>query len=161
MSFTVEERYSIFWHDREVKFRCFYCGEPASTLDHQPPKSRVSDYESLRLRHETYVKVPCCEECNALLGAALTVDLIEREMLAKSRLDERYGRLVEIREWTDREIRDKGFVGGLRATVKSFKAKQEWVRRRLDYAGGINAWIDRLSGLSFEPEQMLSKLDED
>ena len=39
--------YAVFRHDSENPWTCFYCGEPASTLDHQPPISRVSDYRAV------------------------------------------------------------------------------------------------------------------
>lgn len=83
-----ESRYKLV-RDVANPFDCFYCGEMASSIDHVPPISRVSDYESFGLDEEVYIKVPCCRECNGLLGSSLQESVEDRiehskDLLAKS-----------------------------------------------------------------------------
>ncbi len=132
--------YTIFRHDPESPFACFYCGESASTLDHQPPVSRIYDYRAMGLRHECYVKVPACEECNNLLGATLTLDLLEREMVLRRKLEERYRRALEMPPWARGELRQ--LRGRLRQHVENHQRRRDWIQRRLDYSRGINAFLE-------------------
>lgn len=62
---------------KEIKIRynhrvvCFYCGQVATGVDHQPPISKIEEYESIcasQNRTAHLLKVSCCGECNRLLG---------------------------------------------------------------------------------------------
>lgn len=141
MRHPAEVQYKMFRHDQDNPFVCFYCGEPASTMDHQPPISRVYDYRAMGLQYECYVKVPCCEQCNSLLGATLTLDLIERQAVLKRRLEDKYHRVLDTPPWKPGEPRAK-LVGRLREHVENHRKRREWIQARLDYAGGINAYLD-------------------
>ena len=47
---------------------CFYCGEPASTIDHVPPKS--IRFTLIGLGAQTiypFYELDCCRECNSAL----------------------------------------------------------------------------------------------
>jgi len=138
-----EDLYTRIVHDENDRWACFYCGEPATTMDHQPPISRVDDYRAIGLRREVYVKVNCCKECNSLLGDHLTDTLIERELLAKRSLEKRYLNLVRQPEWTNKEIRRLAPRGGLREYIKNAQEAQERLFNRLDYSGGINSYIEK------------------
>lgn len=52
---------------------CHYCGQRANTFDHVPPL-RYAD-----LSKDPFLKVPCCSQCNMILGDSLTLDLEERK----------------------------------------------------------------------------------
>lgn len=136
-----EDWYRPFWPKRtESYFQCFYCGDPADTMDHQPPISRINGYRQLGLMHEFYVKVPCCRECNSLLGNTLTEDLIERDLLAKEKITKKYKRDLALPLWDENEVNELG--RNLREGIKNTRLRKEWIEERLDYSGGINSWLE-------------------
>ena len=81
---------------------CYYCGLPATSKDHAVPRALLralaDDPDALRHimwnRRET---VPCCRECNCLLGASVQNTLEERKAFLKERLRRRYAVLVNTR----------------------------------------------------------------
>ena len=87
---TYEIRYQTYTFGEGKKPKCFYCGAPATCLDHSPPLSRVSDYEALKMTIPEYLKVPCCGECNLLLGDSLQDNLQSRHEHLKALLTARY-----------------------------------------------------------------------
>lgn len=111
-------------------------------MDHQPPISQVDAYRALSLQYEFYVKVPCCRECNNLLGDSLTDDLIDREREVKAKLEARYKNHLRVGEWEDSEIDELG--PNLRSTVREAKLQFDRTMARLDYAGGVNAWLEKV-----------------
>lgn len=136
-----EPRYRRFGGERDPNgwLRCFYCGAPADTFDHQPPLSRVHDYEALSLANEVYVKVPCCRECNTLLGASLNECLIGRERQVKKLLMHKYRRALKTPDWPEIDVKKLG--KNMRSSVKAALEVRDAVELRLDYSGGVNAWI--------------------
>jgi 5-methylcytosine-specific restriction endonuclease McrA len=122
-------------------FKCFYCGDPADEIDHQPPVTRVADYRTLGLDHEMYITVPCCRECNQLLSDALTADLLEREVLLKNKLAKKYRRLLDSRTWTDQDIADAELRGSLKKLVKGHAKVKDRIELRIDYADGVRAFL--------------------
>lgn len=134
--------YTLMRHDPENPFSCFYCGEPASGVDHQPPISRVSDYQSIQLKREIYLKVPCCEECNNLVGEELTIDLLERERFVKHKLDKKYRKLADSPYWTEKELAQ--LKGRLKEHIENHVNRLEWLERRINYSGGVQWYADSL-----------------
>lgn len=122
------------WHP------CFYCGEPADTIDHCPPLSKVDAYRALRLANEMYLRVPCCRECNSLLGDSLQDDILQRERDCKARLARKYYRVLKLAEWTPEELAEMG--PGLRKMIAGMGKIRTSVEARLEYAGGVNVWLD-------------------
>lgn len=140
---SYEELYSPFWPERTASYlQCFYCGDPAETMDHQPPISQVDAYRTLGLQYEFYVKVPCCRECNGLLGDSLTDDLIDREREVKAKLEARYKNQLRFGSWEDADIDSLG--PNLQSAVREGKRQFDRTMARLDYAGGINAWLGKV-----------------
>lgn len=136
-----EDRYRVFYHDPENRFSCFYCGSRNEiTMDHQPPISRVYDYEALRLRESDFVKVPCCRECNSLLGNELTETLFERKSLLDKKLAAKYRRALKTPYWSGDEVGQLGRF--LRDIVESASDRAEWVLSRMEYTTGIQAYAD-------------------
>lgn len=107
---------------------CFYCGMPADTFDHHPPLSRVDDYRSLGLRYERFVKVPCCRECNTLLGDSMTNSLLGREQLVKSLLRKKYKRFLTDADWRQTELDALG--KNMRSKVKTALEKRDEIEAR-------------------------------
>ncbi len=94
---------------------CYYCGMPASAVDHVIPQSllrmydRIADpeiYDALVRRRR--LTVPCCHECNCLLGATIQKTIQKRKQYLKERLRRRYKKLLSMPDWTDSEIEEMG-----------------------------------------------------
>lgn len=122
--------------------RCFYCGEPADALDHCPPLSRVSDYRSLGLAHERYWIVPCCGECNNLLGKTLQPSLGRRHDVCKRLLYAKLHRKLDVPEWTEEELED--FGPRLRHEVEAAQRVALRADARLAYDQGLDLWLRSL-----------------
>ncbi len=94
---------------------CYYCGMPADTIDHAVPQSilrmidRIADpdiYRRMILRRR--LTVPCCNECNSVIGPKYQKSLEERKKFLKSKLKRRYKKLLAMPDWTEREISEMG-----------------------------------------------------
>jgi hypothetical protein len=85
---------------------CYYCGEPATHEDHAYPLVALasiyglSDLPSPRL----LVVLPACAECNGILADKVFPTLLRRKTHLKTRLRERYKRLLDIPLWGDAEL---------------------------------------------------------
>lgn len=135
--------YEFFRHDPDKPFTCFYCGQPADTVDHVPPLSRVNDYRSLKLEREIYVKVACCGECNTLLGNSLQESIVEREDHLKELLADKYKRLTKCLNWTKEALDEAEMTGSLRRYCKQEHEKKQWIIGRLRYYNGVRAFLEK------------------
>lgn len=119
--------------------RCYYCGEPAGTVDHVVPQSML---EKLRIlgddatsaimaRHGRRMTVPACLECNVLLGPKYFSTLEQRKLYLKKRLRLRYKRILSMPEWSDRELSQLG--PRLQEYVIHSIGRQQIIRRRVSY----------------------------
>jgi hypothetical protein len=136
-----EERYHLVTGEREPMFwRCVYCGLPAESKDHVPPITRVSDYESLGLAIELYIKVPCCLECNNLLGAELQDSFFQRAEVLKDKLARKYRRHLNNVDWDDEELEELGPT--LKSKVLEGKVKSQRVLARIEYYAGVDLVMD-------------------
>lgn len=149
-----EDWYRVYWPRRTAPYiQCFYCGIPADTQDHQPPISKFQEYRDLCLEHGFFVKVPCCRECNSLLGDTPTESLIDRDMLAKNLLMNRYRKTLEVGDWDAEEIMELG--ANLRSTVLKGYRQAQFVEERLDWSHGINSWVE---DIEFHEEKRAGEL---
>ena len=139
-----EGRYNIFWHNEETPYTCFYCGSRNGvTLDHQPPISRVSDYEALNLKHEMYLKVPCCRLCNGLLGSKLSESLYERKQQLNNLIRKHYKKCLKTPVWEDDELDELGH--NLKQYTLAALVKVSIATEICDYYDGINAFTEYLT----------------
>jgi len=116
---------------------CVYCGDPADTIDHVPPISRVDDYRALFRGRETFLLVKCCKPCNTMLANELQADIFERIDAVKYRLKRKIRRDDYALQWSQDEIAQLG--KNLRSKVVSSMKKIESTQRRIDYRGGYRA----------------------
>jgi hypothetical protein len=88
---------------REIRIRyqnqivCFYCGFPASGVDHQPPLSRIDEYIKVRKAKKRPIhllKVSCCGECNRLLGNSVFSSFEAKLENLRRRLKKKYARIT-------------------------------------------------------------------
>jgi hypothetical protein len=90
------------------RFRCFYCGQPAGTIDHQPPLDVIASLLTSEMSFEC-VKVPCCHSCNSHLGSFPSITLSERFEELKNRLRRKYRTELRLQgQWTIDEIMELG-----------------------------------------------------
>jgi len=94
--------------EQQDKWKCFYCGQPAGTIDHQPPLSVIGDFLTSSWGFEC-VQVPSCMSCNAILSNFASTTLSERFMELKQRLRKRYKDELDLSDkWTIEEILELG-----------------------------------------------------
>lgn len=117
--------------------RCYYCGDPAGTLDHARPQSldrvlRSMDEETRALvvsRQPRRDQVPACRDCNCMLGRKWFSTLEERRAYVKEHLRAKHYRLLHSPPWTQEEIDDLGPT--LKTTVVSQQRKKRRIEQRL------------------------------
>jgi len=118
-------------------WECMYCGQPADTLDHVPPVSRISDYEALRLDRERYFLVRSCADCNVVLGNSLQETILQRAEYLKDRLEQKHRNKLKAQEWDEEELQELG--PRLRSSVRAQIRTATRIRARIDYYAGIDA----------------------
>ena len=77
---------------------CYYCGLPATCIDHVVPLSLINSLEDadlleIMLNRRRRLTVDACHECNALLGGRYFPLLSERVAYVKKRLAKRHDAL--------------------------------------------------------------------
>lgn len=118
--------------------RCYYCGELADTVDHVVPQSYIKKLQALgdeelkrKIMARRRTTVPCCHECNCLLGATIQKTLGDRKLHLKNRLKRRYKKILGIPKWSERELEELG--PALRQHVRAGVGHQEVIERRLQW----------------------------
>ena len=112
--------------------RCYYCGLPADTIDHVPPRAYrnfILQQPELAKRYK-FVEVRACLECNSTLGAKALWNLTERKEYIKKYLKRRYGKERWV-DWDEEELEELGY--SLRTKVEEQLLILEVNRRRIKY----------------------------
>lgn len=118
---------------------CVYCGQPADTMDHVPPLSRVDDYRAMGVAWEAFLLVKACRPCNLALGDSLQRDVLERIQVLKDLLS-KGGRREFVRDlWDEDEVNELG--KNLRSLVGSKLRKEQAMLERIEYRGGLRALL--------------------
>jgi hypothetical protein len=108
---------------------CVYCGIPAETVDHVPPRS-VRPYLADRCPGRFPLhEVHACQECNTALGARPLWTLAERKRFIKSWLARRYRRFLKQPTWAPEEIEELGH--NLRTVVVKHQVLKELTVARI------------------------------
>ena len=121
---------------------CVYCGQPADSLDHVPPLSRVDDYRALGLVREMYLLVPACRDCNALAGSTLQATFPERVEYVKDEITRKNRRVIAAPEWDQDEIDELG--GSLKAYIIAQERKRKRLTSLVEYYAGVDHILDHL-----------------
>lgn len=111
---------------------CYYCGLPASGIDHVIPRSvlrAMADVEQEAGRARRKLTVSCCAECNSLLGPTMQDTLAERKLFLKDRLRKKYHALLSIPNWNDSELSKMG--RHLRNSILDGLGKRKTLKDRL------------------------------
>jgi len=115
---------------------CTYCGDPATTLDHVMPISRLAAAgDMLATVIQKYphalVIVPACRDCNCRLGGVVCRSISEKREILKKKLRIKHKRLLGSYDWDDEELSQLGH--SLRTYIKAQEIKREWVLQRLRF----------------------------
>lgn len=124
---------------------CFYCGlSHPPDIDHTPPLSWAYALGPSWFfdRNVNLWLIPCCRECNSLLGDKPIHTAKDRKRFIAGRLEERYQEFLQHPKWTDDEIGE--LTGKLRKEMQKYMDDKRVMVRRI-------AWAftdDTLPGLS-------------
>lgn len=113
-------------------FYCFYCGDPADTLDHVPSLSSIDtmDYQYRKRHRIPAITVACCSACNGATSSR-RLDTVQDRLLY---LESFYQRIFEksSKTWSQDEIDELG------PSLKNFvKSSQERLQRYVHKIRGI------------------------
>ena len=142
---SLERRYSGIYSvptwisNSDMRFTCFYCGDPAQSVDHVPPLAGVEAYRALGVVEE-YLKVPSCTECNSLLGDEVQETIMDRKDRIAELISKKYKKLMAFEEWDDCEISE--LSGNLKRMVEASSDAKKWSQGRVDFSGGINLYVE-------------------
>lgn len=127
---------------------CTYCGDSATSVDHVVPLTYASPTGNRKGVNPDIRKkaVPCCCECNSLLGSKSYFTISERAEFLSQRLAVRHRKLLALPIWSDEEI--DLLRGNLRQNVKANQKKRlvviERIRHCLFVAGLPDLSIDQV-----------------
>lgn len=111
---------------------CHYCGMIATGIDHVPPLAIRAAFVDNGLITRWQIKdVPCCKECNSVLGANAPFSLTERRHLVKQYLRRKYAHYLKAPDWTDNELSELGHTLG--SMIKNNQLLKETIKLRIDY----------------------------
>lgn len=122
---------------------CVYCGDVATTRDHFPPAC-VTPRGWL---------LPCCAECNSVIGDREPHDLRKRQEIMLKRLGRKLGRFKA--EWRNSEVEEQ-LGGNLRRMVRRHQFERRLIVTRLKWS--LEAYLQQIAG--DEARQMLGARDE-
>ena len=109
---------------------CYYCGVPAESIDHVPPRSARPTIIALNLEKKyPFVEVHACLECNSILGARALWRLKERKDFIKKALKKKYRKHLQTAVFTDAELSEYGY--NLKTYLVSGEIMRRIVRQRL------------------------------
>lgn len=121
------------WHTAGLASPCAYCGNPATTEDHIPPKTDRDRIVALGLgKANDFVEVLACFECNCALGGRGLWTVAERRRFIRLWLRKRYARFLKAPDWTEAELARLG--PGLQKFVIHKQAVKENVAARIAWA---------------------------
>lgn len=121
---------SASWRLGTTSVPCFYCGCPAQSIDHIPPKSVRPFIMAERLQWKyPFKEVDACGECNGLLSDRPFWDLQKRKKFIKRALRWKYRRILALPEWTPPEKNELGY--NLKTIVEIKSMNKRIVTERL------------------------------
>lgn len=109
---------------------CTYCGDPASTVDHVPPK-RQREFFRGRPDSPPFVTVPACRQCNCVIlkGREGLETVEKRKAYVAKRL---LSRLYRQPLWSEAELLE--MEGNLRAEIRAIAVRRRHLEARIVFA---------------------------
>jgi hypothetical protein len=140
--------------------RCVYCGQLADCIDHFPPQSL------------TFVGwlLPACKECNYFAGTFYGLDFWERVEYIRRLLRNKYGKVLNVPDWTKNEMRELGYSLKRLSKVESWKQQKEVLKERLvwnvkvylfniDHDNAFANWLAETTGTTKKEKEILKNLE--
>lgn len=107
--------------------RCTYCNDPyANTIDHVVPRSAKSG----QTNEKRYV-VPCCHECNCVLGAKPYYTVSSRAGYLASVYRKRYKDVLKLKHWDQAEIDQ--LSGRMQVLIEIGQANKKDIAARIEF----------------------------
>lgn len=113
---------------------CIYCGVPADSIDHIPPRHMRDQLLGVGLVAMHEREVSSCRECNSALGARPLITITERRDYIKEYLRRRYKSVLRIKDWREDDL--ALFGDDLRKMILRGIALKQLTRERI-------AWTTR------------------
>lgn len=111
-------------------FGCFYCAEPAATMDHCPPLAWIEGKSTGYFRRLGigFHLIASCQECNSKLGSKGLFTPLERVQFMRKSLEDEYEKKMTL--WSDDEIGEISpmFQKSIQARKNGFRILLEKVR---------------------------------
>lgn len=108
---------------------CIYCGMPADTVDHVPPRHMRAQLQELQLLAVYEREVPACRECNCTLGSRPLLTITERRDYMKDFIRRRYKSVLRMKDFTEEELLQ--FGESLRGMLRRNLSMKYIVQQRL------------------------------
>lgn len=132
---------------------CWYCGDAADTRDHCP--SLLTLYEmgadTMRRNSVELLLIPCCRECNSLLGAAPVLLPDKRGFWCNEKIQRRYFKTLNAKTFDEYDLEE--FTGRLKQSIEAHIIVKSWVERRLYFTGRFPSDEDILRQLRRDHQQ--------
>jgi hypothetical protein len=106
--------------------QCVYCGDVATDRDHVVPVS----YTSVCRNYSIGEIVNACSDCNGTLSNVMVCSVPERAGYPFDRLQDKRGKLLAFKEWTDAELAE--VAPRMAATVRAKMARKRVLVARLE-----------------------------
>jgi hypothetical protein len=87
---------------------CYYCGEPATTIDHVVPVSQSREMTDQELVGWERLAVPACQRCNSSVGGSMFASLPERVAFVKDAIRVKYGTAMVAADHHKRLVAERG-----------------------------------------------------
>lgn len=114
---------------------CAYCGMPATDKDHLTPVRYNYSRRPKNRNSFTQETVPCCRECNSLLGSKFIIGVRERAGEIAVCLEVRYSKILKAPIWTEEEIATLGT--SLQRAIRAKQFQREEVLERIRNATSV------------------------
>lgn len=111
---------------------CYYCGEPATDMDHVMPFAHVANNVGF---------VPACHECNVLLGCQIFEDKNDKGRYIYKRLSQRLQKDLNVDLCWHNSENVKMLGKGLKAHIERALAKEARAKKRLKYSSRFQAKV--------------------
>jgi hypothetical protein len=129
----------VWVKDRSIwgtKNICYYCGQPADSIDHVIPQYLLRQLVALGdaeitkdILRQRALKDWACRECNCLAGSSMQDSLVERKQFIKEKLRKKYRKIVGLPRWDDDELNEMGYV--LRSYIENTAKLKEFILQRI------------------------------
>ncbi len=108
---------------------CIYCGVPASSIDHIPPRIMRQRLADLGEYVGTWAEVPACRWCNSQIGDLALLTITDRKLYIKQRIRVKFKKLLSSPDWNEEQLSELGY--SLKTKIVSAMAKKRLLKQRL------------------------------